>query len=201
MLGSRGFSSDPLFRTSFFRGAQNVIDSNVARRYARALLALAGTEGSLEKTADQLSMVAASVASGPAAGLLAPGAPRAQQKGIVEALAGKLDKPVADLLRLLVERNRFDGLVQIARAFSQMVDEKLGRVRATVSSAAPLGDSELQKIGAQLERATGKKISLEQKLDASLIGGISADVGGILFDGSVKTQLETLRQQLRAPTA
>jgi len=145
MLGSRGFSSDPLFRTSFFRGAQNVIDSNVARRYARALLALAGTEGSLEKTADQLSM--------------------------------------------------------IARAFSQMVDEKLGRVRATVSSAAPLGDSELQKIGAQLERATGKKISLEQKLDASLIGGISADVGGILFDGSVKTQLETLRQQLRAPTA
>jgi F-type H+-transporting ATPase subunit delta len=175
-----------------------VIDSNVARRYASALLSLASNErGPLEKTAEQLSRVANGIANSAAAPLLAPGAPREQQRGVVEALSARLEKPVADLLRLLVDRNRFDGLPQISQAFSTMVLAKLGKVRATVTSAVELDDDQLKEIGAQLAKATGKQISLDSKLDASLLGGVAADVGGLLFDGSLRTQLEKLRQELR----
>ncbi len=179
-----------------------MIDSNVARRYARALLSLASTErGPLEKTAEQLSRVAYGIANSGAAPLLAPGAPRAQQRGIVEALSPRLEKPVADLLRLLVERNRFDGLPQIAQAFSTLVLAKLGKVRATVTSATELDDDELKGIGAQLAKATGKRISLDAKVDPTLLGGVAADVGGLLFDGSLRTQLEKLRQELRGKSS
>lgn len=178
-----------------------MIDSNVARRYARALLALAGSDhGKLQELAEQLTVVAQSFAANPqTAVLLTPGASKTTQRALVEALAPKLDKTATDMLRLLVERNRFDGLVEIAHSFSTLVDEKLGRVRAIVTSAAPLGADELYKVEAQLTKATGKQLSLETKVDPALLGGITADVGGVLFDGSVRTQLEKLRQELKSP--
>ncbi len=180
-----------------------MIDSNVARRYARALLALAGSETApLQRYAEQLTQVAHGFEENPAAALLlSPGASKAAQLGMVEALAGKLDKPVADLLRLLVERNRFDGLVQIAESFSALVDARLGQVRATVTSAAPLDGAEVAAISAQLARATGKQISVDVQVDPALIGGIQADVGGMLYDGSLRTQLEKLRAELKAKAA
>jgi F-type H+-transporting ATPase subunit delta len=178
-----------------------VIDSNVARRYARALLALAGTDpGKLQDLAQQLTVVAQGFAGNPqTAVLLTPGAPKATQLAMIESLAPKLDKTAVDMLRLLVDRARFDGLAEIAHSFSALVDEKLGRVRAIVTSAAPLAADELQKVAAQLTKATGKQITLETKVDPALLGGISADVGGVLFDGSVRTQLEKLRQELKSP--
>ena len=178
-----------------------MIDSNVARRYARALLAQAGIQGSLEAIAEQLALVSEGIVHSEARSLLAPGAPRAQQSTVVESLAPKLDKSVADLLRLLVERNRFDGLLQISAAFSRLVDEKLGRVRATIRTPQMLDDAEVRELAKALSARTGKQISVETRLDESLIGGIAAEVGGLLFDGSVKTQLETLRRDLKAPRA
>ena len=176
-----------------------MIDSNVARRYARALLALAGNEaGNLTRTAEQLTAVAQGFANSPARSLLSPGAPRAQQKAMVEALGGKLEGAVKNLLELLIDRNRFDGLVEIAHAFAQQVDEKLGRVRAVVKTASPLSDSELAKVGEKLGQATGKQISVSAQVDPALLGGVAADVGGVLYDGSLRTQLETLRQELKA---
>ena len=77
-----------------------------------------------------------------------------------------------------------------------MADARAGQVRATVTSAAPLGVTELDKVRRSLEQRTGKKVILETAVDPELIGGVVARVGDLVLDGSVRTQLEELRRRL-----
>jgi F-type H+-transporting ATPase subunit delta len=78
-----------------------------------------------------------------------------------------------------------------------MLDEQVGRVRATVTSAVPLDDAQLQRLRDTLSSATRKSIVLESKTDPSLVGGVVAQVGARQYDGSIRTQLERLREELK----
>jgi F-type H+-transporting ATPase subunit delta len=78
-----------------------------------------------------------------------------------------------------------------------MVDQQAGRVRATVTSAGPLGEHQLERLREAIGRMTGRSIVLEAKTDPSLIGGVVAQVGAKLLDGSLRTQLERMRDELK----
>lgn len=101
-----------------------------------------------------------------------------------------------NFLFVVLEAQRLDHLPEIVLAFNEMVDEATGRVRATVTSAVPLDKPELARIQTALARLTKKQITLDARVDPALIGGVITTVGNVVLDGSVKTQLESLRDRL-----
>lgn len=181
-----------------------MIDSSVARRYARALIALGLEEGRHEKFGEELDGVVQALEASQEARDMAlnPGYSAAQRQAVIGTLASqlKLSPTVVNFLRLLAERQRLPGLHQIARAYRELVDAQVGRIRAVVTSAQPLSPDELSRIQGTLAAATRKSIVLEVKTDPSIIGGVVTQVGATLYDGSLRTQLERLRDELkRAP--
>ena len=90
---------------------------------------------------------------------------------------------------LLVDRNRLNVLPLIARAYQELTDRQLGRVRAVVTSAKPLDVVTQGEIQRALERRTGKKVLMKSEVDPTLIGGVVARVGDLVLDGSLRTRL------------
>jgi F-type H+-transporting ATPase subunit delta len=178
-----------------------LIASSVARRYARALLSLGVEEGRFEQYGDELDAVIEAIKANRELGLFLanPGYAQQQRHGAVDAVAGalKLSPLTVNFLRLLVDRQRIGDLAQIARSYRTMVDQQAGRIRATVTSARPLSDDELTRLRDAIGRMTGRSVVLESRTDSSLIGGVVAQVGSTMLDGSLRTQLERMRDELK----
>jgi F-type H+-transporting ATPase subunit delta len=107
--------------------------------------------------------------------------------------------PTAEVQRfvlLLLDRRRITALPAIARAYRELEDQHIGRVRAQVVSAQALAAGDLDRVRQSLEKRTGKKVLIEASVDAALIGGVVARVGDLVLDGSVRTQLASLREKL-----
>ncbi len=77
-----------------------------------------------------------------------------------------------------------------------LADEAAGRTRARIVSASPLSDAQRSRLRSALAARTGLQVDLEESVDSSLLGGAVASVGGLVFDGSLRTQLEQLRSSL-----
>jgi F-type H+-transporting ATPase subunit delta len=178
-----------------------MVTGSVARRYAKALFGLAVESGRVEQWNDALEAIGQVLATTPelADALANPAYGRDQRRSLVEVLAGtlKLDVEPANLLLLLGDRNRLDELEPIIQAFTALADAHLGRVRARVTSAAPLDAGALEAIAARLSQAAHGQVILEREVDPALMGGVVAQVGNLVYDGSVRTQLEDLRNTLK----
>ena len=171
----------------------------VARRYARALLDAAGPDA--DKVLEQLESITSYFDAQPAffATISSPALQFSQRQTLVDAVisnAPGIHPMVANLMKLLTQRNRFGSLPFIARQFRDMVDSRMGRVRGNVTSAAKLGDAEVTAIKKQLEALTQRSVVLETKVDPALIGGVIAQVGSHMYDGSLRSQLAELGRTL-----
>jgi F-type H+-transporting ATPase subunit delta len=100
-------------------------------------------------------------------------------------------------LRLLVDRRRLGELPDIARSYRDLVDAQVGRVRGTVTSAQPLPPDDLERVRKALAETTRKSLVLEPRTDPAILGGLVAQVGPTVWDGSLRTQLERLRKELK----
>lgn len=180
-------------------------DGTIGRRYARALaLALdeSGAADALPAVEAQLSQLGALLAKGGHADLrevmLNPSFTLEERRAVLAEVAESYSFHIslATLLTLLIDKDRIDMLPAIARAFASEVDERLGRVRAQIRSAAPVDDTVLATLLQVLERKTGKKVLPEVSVDPSLLGGISTRIGGQVFDNTVRGQLDRIRSNL-----
>lgn len=115
-------------------------------------------------------------------------------EGLLQHL--KVSDPVARFIRLLVENRRITEVDEITEAFRDLADERRGRLRATVHSAAALSPDTEDRLRRALEKKTGRSIDLETHVDPSLIGGLRARVGSLVFDGTIRTELDRLKDQL-----
>lgn len=169
--------------------------SAIGRRYAKAMIAVAAEQDALEQTADELQLLRAlasdpEIAHGLGNPLLSPRA----RRGLAQAIADqfRLRPTMRDFLSLLADHGRLGALVVIADEYQKLLDEKLGRVRATITSAAPLAVEQADQVVAALAKQTGRTVLAEQRVDPRLLGGVVVDVEGTVYDGSVRTRLEGL---------
>jgi F-type H+-transporting ATPase subunit delta len=100
-------------------------------------------------------------------------------------------------LGLLLAKGRLKYLSQIEAQYKAFADELSGVLRAHIVSASKLNQNQQKAIGAGLEKKTGKKIELTVSVDPSLIGGLQANVGDKIFDGSIRTQLKQIEDKLK----
>jgi F-type H+-transporting ATPase subunit delta len=169
--------------------------ASIARRYAKAVFALAQEDRSLEETGEELQRLAA-VASVPdlapvlANPLLSSASRRAIARTLAERLA--LRRTTTNFLQLLADHRRLDQLAGIADHYRKLVDRALGRVRAQISAATPLTPDQQQRLVDALAALTGKSVLPEWATDAQLLGGVVVEIESKVYDGSVRTQLERL---------
>lgn len=127
-----------------------------------------------------------------------PAFPRADRRRVLEAVLSRLgaSKVVKNFTLLLLDRERLAALPDIARELNAMIDEKNSRVTAVVTSATPLTQVQITQIKGALERLSGKQVQIDQKEDPTLLGGVVAKVGDLVYDGSLRTQLAQMRHSL-----
>ena len=105
-------------------------------------------------------------------------------------------KTTSNFLRILVKNGRLGDLGDINQKFESVLEERSGTVIARITSARDLTESDRSEFKKKLEKLTGKKINLNFEIDKEIIGGVVTRIGSTVYDGSVKTKLENLRQQL-----
>jgi F-type H+-transporting ATPase subunit delta len=173
----------------------------VARRYAKSLSDLAHSEGCLETVATDLDglvkLLSDSLELRSALGN--PSIPLSERSAVLKTVLAKTGahKITCNFMLLLLDNNRLVSLSDISSAFEQNYDERIGRIRARVCSAVALDKATLESLKKHLLAVTGKKqILLETEVDAALVGGIVTHVGDLVFDGSIRTQLNLLQNKL-----
>ena len=179
-----------------------MVNVSIARRYARALLDVATEAGRADAVSEQLTSFAGSLSQSRELEdvLFNPAYSREQRAGIVEAILkslGKVEPVLANTLRLLVDRNRLVYLPDIARLYRDMVDAQAGRLRGHVTSAVPLSAETLKQLSGTLQGLTRRDVVLEARVDPKVLGGVAAQVGSTLYDGTLRTQLEQMRRELK----
>ena len=173
---------------------------SLARRYARALMEIAVDKNLVDKLGADLRGLAQAMKTAPelAEVLASTSHPRAARRRVLDAIAQRLGAHdvIKTFTYLLLDKERLAAIPDISRELDVMIEARAGKVQAEVTSAVPLTPAQLAQITTTLEKLSGKKIVLSKKEDPSLLGGVVAKVGDVVYDGSLRTQLRTLRDQL-----
>ncbi len=105
-------------------------------------------------------------------------------------------KTTANFLRILLRNDRLTELGDISSRFSSVLEERDGVVTAEITSARELPESERVEFQSKLEKLTGMKVKINFSINKEIIGGVVTRIGSTVYDGSVKTKLENLKEQL-----
>jgi F-type H+-transporting ATPase subunit delta len=172
----------------------------IADRYARAIFELGVETGQLAAITEQLRRFA-EVYGGSSelrAVLDNPIIEQEKRDGVLAEVSARLGLMgnALNLIKLLASRKKLRVVPEIARRLDRLGDEKAGVVRATVTSARPMPDSFYQRLVAELETVTARKIVLERREDPTLIAGFVTRIGDNTIDGSVRGRLIEIERQL-----
>jgi len=153
---------------------------------ARMLQELHGIEALL-KESDQLRRV-----------LENPSIPGDRKRAVLDAITQRLGttRQVRNFVAVITDNRRLPLFSEILKQLEQELDDRQGFAEAQVSSARQLSDPEKQMLEVEIAKMTGKKVRARYAQDASLLGGAVVQVGSTIYDGSVKGQLEKIREQL-----
>ena len=171
----------------------------VARRYAQALYQEAEAQGHVDAVDDGVGQLKELFETSRELRVLFESPVySAEQKGnVVEKLfAGRLPDLLTRFVRLLLDKQREGLFPEIVKAYRALRDEQLGVVEAHVKTAAPLGAVEMRRLEVTLGEKTGKQVRIRQSVVPELIGGLVVRLGDTVYDGSVRHQLEQMRDRL-----
>ena len=177
-----------------------MISGSLARRYAKAIFEIGVAQGGLDKLGADLRSFAKAMKDSRelVTTLASPALRRVDRKKVIDGLLQAIGvvSTSRNLIYLLLDGERLTTLPAISRELDSMIEAKAGRVTAEVVSAKPLDPAQLSQITAALEKLSGKKVTVSKREDAELLGGVVAKVGDTVYDGSLRTQLRTLRDEL-----
>jgi F-type H+-transporting ATPase subunit delta len=171
-----------------------------ATRYAKALLDVAVAESDPAAIERDLAAMVDAMSQHEELNrvLTSPRTPHVARVSVVKALAERASAqaPVAKLLAMLAERGRLELLPDLLDAYRERLLAHRNVVRAHVTSAVPLSADRIRQLAASLGAATGKQVQLDADVDPAIIGGVVTRIGSTVYDGSIRTQLKKMRQQL-----
>jgi F-type H+-transporting ATPase subunit delta len=177
--------------------------SAVANRYAHALVDIVMAPGSPLKPEDaltQLRSVEALIQESPElrTALLTPAIQTSRKRAVMADLLGKIGSSplIRNFVFVVIDHRRIGVIGDIREAFELQLDERLGFVRAEVSSAAPLNEQLGAGLESELSKLTGKRMRLRFDVDPALLGGVVARIGSTVYDGSVRGELRELGRRL-----
>ena len=170
-------------------------DRVLARRYAEAFYARAAEDGDPEGAGAELAE-ASRVLAPRLAALKDPRLPAREKKAALREAAPDLAARTRAFLELLIDNKRLGLLPAAAEELGRIVDERAGRVRAQVRSAAELSGAELDALAQRLKLRSGKEVLVEAKVDPDLLGGGGVRMGDLVLDGSLQGELRALAQRL-----
>lgn len=174
--------------------------SAVGRRYAKALLEIAVERSEADAIARQLADLSVTWAASRELRDVfeSPAYSQEMRRSVVQAVCSKsgISKTLVDTLRLLSDRRRMRYVPDVADAYRTLSEEAAGRVSAEVVTATSMPESYFTELQATLEKVTQKRVVLKKREDPALIGGVIARVGDKVFDGSLRTRLDELKDEL-----
>lgn len=172
----------------------------VARRYATALADVVTARGEAHEVQSELSAWEQMMQSNPQ--LLEvfsnPTIPYEQKRNVLNALLARarVRPTTANFLQLLLQNQRLADLGEINRRFALVLDERSGVVSAEVTTARPVPRASQDALRAKLAQLTGKNVRLSFTTDEELIGGMVTRIGSTIYDGSVRNQLQRVKETL-----
>jgi F-type H+-transporting ATPase subunit delta len=168
-----------------------------ATRYAEAAFEVARDDDRLDDWIAALDRATALFAERQVEQFLtSPVVPSERKQAALAELLPELPPKVSNFLQILARRDRLELVPEIATQFRRLVNEHRGIEVARVTTAIPLEEQQRQLIAARLSARTGKQVTLETRVDPSIIGGVVAQIGDDVIDGSVRGRLERLRRAL-----
>lgn len=172
----------------------------VARRYASALADVVIAHNSADTVRGEVGAFASMMNENAelSAVFANPSIPHASKERVLEEIIAraKPTQTTANFLRVLLRNSRISDIDVIKEKFDAELETRSGVVSAEVVSAVELPENERRELERSLEKLTGKKIKMDLAVDGGLIGGVVTRIGSTVYDGSIKTKLENLRQQL-----
>jgi len=129
-----------------------------------------------------------------------PAVPAEQKRKLLDAIVQReeIEPHARNLVAVLIDHRRVQFLGRIVEQLKKELDGRMGFAEAQVTSARELGDDEKRSLESQIEKVTGKKVRAQFGLDASLLGGAVVRVGSTIYDGSVKGQLEKIKEAIHS---
>jgi F-type H+-transporting ATPase subunit delta len=127
-----------------------------------------------------------------------PAIPSEQKRRVLDAIAQRdgISKRVRNLVAILIDHRRTHFLQPIIRQLEKELDSRLGFAEAEITTAREIRDTEKREVEAQVASLTGKKVRAHYAQDASLLGGAVLRIGSTIYDGSVKGQLERMKEEI-----
>ena len=181
--------------------AESSIVSGVAGRYATALFDLAEQAKALNSIASDLAQLQSMIAESDDLSALvrSPVVTREDQAKGMDAVAEAAG--FSDLTRKFIatvtHNRRLNQIVPICVGFRKLLAAHRGETSAEVISARPLTDEQMAALTAELNRATGRTVDVNAKVDESLLGGLVVKLGSRMIDSSLKTKLNTLTEVMK----
>ena len=178
-----------------------MIGSKISRRYAKALLSIGQEEGRYEEYGKNLKEFADfCLANGEFYRIISNRIFSLEdRRKVLDAVLVKsgFTDTVKNFLRLLLDKDRMAAIIDITAHYASLTDELSGIARADITTAKPLKAETLKKIEEVLKKLTAKNVKSLVKEDDSLIGGVVVKIGDLVLDGSVKAQIEGLKETMR----
>jgi F-type H+-transporting ATPase subunit delta len=179
-----------------------MVTGSIAKRWAKALFMLAEEKRQVAETAGEVERVADAWDSSEEfrEAMTNPMLGSDVQRRIFDEVVKKaaVSKTVGNFFQLLLDKGRLQEISNISRELKALSDEKARRIRATVSSAFPMDEKALAKLRETIEKSFGKEVIIKKETDESLIGGVVTKVAGLMYDGSVKSGLNKIKEEMRS---
>jgi F-type H+-transporting ATPase subunit delta len=176
--------------------------TRVARRYAEALADVAIERDQVEQAEGELRSVAELIGSNRELYevFASPIVPLTDKRRVLDAIIERArpNRMIANLLRVMLSHYRLHYIKAVYEQFQREINERRGIVSAEVVTAQTIGPAEQDALGRRLEQMTGKQVQLQFKTDPALIGGTVTRVGSVVYDGSIRTQLQEIKERLKA---
>ena len=171
----------------------------IANRYAEALFQIGEEENKTDNLYNELKEVYSLMATNKDLNnvMKSPLVSKAEKIQLIDTLfAGKIDNDLKNFFKILIEKGRIASVKAIETTYKEMLNEKNNILEGYVVSAVPMDSAKIKELESELSKKYNKNVTLENKVDESVLGGVLVRLGNTEIDGTIKTRLDGLKDQL-----